>query len=207
MRGVVLRGLSAWSVLVGYAPSGCYVPTKFSHRLDPKMTFYPVMAGLYYGVKNILAHTTSKPVSKCSRRPARPGLKGPAEGAGGGKTGLTRNVTDVHILPPQQQARFGDACLIHDLRMRQVIICQPPLQRARADTQLPGDLCQRRMSDRQQLRYNVADFTDGNNGLAHGQYTFRDNPSFIVVTIIAVHRLLYLSFHATICVQKLAQSG
>ena len=128
---------------------------------------------------------TLKPVSECPRRCTRPGLKGPAERAGRGKTGLTCNVTDVHILLCQQLAGFGDAYLIYELRMRQVLICQPPLQRARADTHLLRDHHQRWMSGRQQPRDNVADFTDWNSGLVHGRYTFRDNPSIIVVTIIA----------------------
>ena len=128
---------------------------------------------------------TLKPVSECSRRCTRPGVKGPAERTGRGKAGLARNVTDVHILLRQQLARFSDACLTHDLRMRQVLICQPPLQRARTDTQLPGDLCQRRMSCRQQSRDNIADFTYWNSGLVHGCYMCRDKSSFIVATIIA----------------------
>ena len=130
---------------------------------------------------------TLKPVSECSRRCTRPGVKGPAERTGRGKAGLARNVTDVHILLRQQLARFSDACLTHDLRMRQVLICQPPLQRARTDTQLLRDRHQRRMSGRQQSRDNIADFTYWNSELVHGCYTCRDKSSFIVATIIADH--------------------
>ena len=130
---------------------------------------------------------TLNPISEYSWRLTRPGLKGPAERTGRGKAGLARNVTDVHILLRQQLARFSDACLTHDLRMRQVLICQPPLQRARTDTQLLRDRHQRRMSGRQQSRDNIADFTYWNSGLVHGCYTCRDKPSFIVATIIADH--------------------
>ena len=130
---------------------------------------------------------TLKPVSECSRRCTRPGVKGPAERTGRGKAGLARNVTDVHILLRQQLARFSDACLTHDLRMRQVLICQPPLQRARTDTQLLRDRHQRRMSGRQQSRDNIADFTDWNSEFVHGCYTSKDKSSLIVATIIADH--------------------
>ena len=64
---------------------------------------------------------TLNPISEYSWRLTRPGLKGPAERTGRGKAGLARNVTDVHILLRQQLARFSDACLTHDLRMRQVL--------------------------------------------------------------------------------------
>lgn len=98
-----------------------------------------------------------------------------------------RNVANMYLLLRQQLARFDDACLIHELRMCQVLFCQPTLQGARADAQLLCHPYQRRMSGRQQLRYYVADFIDWNTGFAHGCYTLRDNPSFIVVTIIAAH--------------------
>jgi len=91
---------------------------------------------------------SAKAVSECSRRRTRPGLKGPAKGAGRGKTSLECNFANVHILLRQQLTRFGEACLFHELRMRQVVIRQPPLQRAWAYIQLLRDPRQRRMPGR-----------------------------------------------------------
>jgi len=111
---------------------------------------------------------TLKPVSKRSWRRTRPGLKGPAETAGRGKAGLKRDVADVQILLRQQLACFGNTGLFHELRVRQVVICQPPLQGARANVQLLRDHHQRRTSGGQQPRNNVTNFTDRNSGLVYG---------------------------------------
>ncbi len=105
--------------------------------------------------------------SEFARRSSCPGLKRTAERAGRCKTGLTRNLADMHVLLCQPLTRFGDASLVHELCQRQIAIRQPSLQGARAYVQLGSDHTQCETAGRQRPSYDAADFGNWYDRLVH----------------------------------------